>query len=230
MRRRKPGTSSRRENTAASVTSGTTKRLFGPTRGTTHPSLLHEGAGQSSWQRHTHRKSWKAETLQRWLGRTGRLGEVRSSASRGQRISSRRAAVKSQLCPGRPLAVEGAPSHSGILVRAATELPGAFPPRPSSGARPCPPQLRPPPRRPAGSCRGSLAKPSLLAGRRGRRPGRSLEGGGCGVQGAGCRAGQPLQPLPRLQRWRKAAPAPATPEPRADATSFPLPASSPTAR
>lgn len=96
-------------------------------------------------------KSSKVETLQRWLCWTGSLREVLSSVSRGQRISSRCGAVKSVLCPKRLVTVERAPAIRVFLVWAATGFSRAFPPRPSSGTNPRPPQLLPSPQRPAKS-------------------------------------------------------------------------------
>lgn len=122
--------SNRHENTNVWVTSGTRSvfilMAFNHLQDRTHP-LLHEGAVFLSETK----KSWKVETRQRWLCWTGSLGEVLSSFSRGQRISSRCGAVKSVLCPKRLVRVECTPAIWGFL--------SGQPPCSQEHSRPAPP-------------------------------------------------------------------------------------------
>lgn len=116
------------------------------------------------------KKSWKVETLQRWLCWTG---SPRGSAL--LRLSGSADILTLWSCQIRALPKKAgnswtSSSHSGFFVCAAAVLGGAFPPRPSSGTSPRPPPLLPAPRRPAGRWLGRLAEPGL-PGRRGRRPG-----------------------------------------------------------
>lgn len=191
--------SNRHENTNVWETSGTRSvfyiNCFQPICET--ELTLSYMKGQSSCQRL--KKSWKVETLQRWLCCTGSPGEVLSSVSRGQRISSRCGAVKSVLCPKRLVTVEGAPAIRGFL--------SGQPPGSQEHSHPAPPPAPVP--APCSSslplsCRRELVGKSrqTLAHWLPRPETQSLVGGG-----------RLWQPLSRLQRWRKVSLAPRFPIP-----------------
>lgn len=172
--------------------------------------------GQSSGWRPEKKKVGKLKPYSAGFAGQAVLGEVLSSVSRGQRISSRCGAVKSVLCPKRLVTVERPPAIRVFL--------SVQPPCSGERSHPAPPPAPVP----------ALRRSSL---RLGGRPGAGCGGSpspGSLAAAAGDQAllvrGSLWQPLSWRRGWRKASLVPPIPEPRADAASFPVPASSPTAR